>query len=65
MMLDINVSYKGVEEPELFENIDSFEPNKDNRFLFLFADISGNGVEWYLPLENILCFSIEYKEGVK
>ena len=63
-MLDINVYYKGIEEPELFENIDSFEPNKGNKFLFLFANC-GNGVEWYLPLENILCFSIDYKEGVK
>jgi len=63
-MLDINVSYKGMEEPELFENIDSFESNKDNKFLFLFSN-SGNGIEWYLPLENILCFSIDYKEEVK
>jgi len=63
-MLDINVSYKGTEEPELFENIDSFEPNKGNKFLFLFAN-SGNGIEWYLPLENIECFQIDYKEEVK
>jgi hypothetical protein len=63
-MLDIHVDYRDIEEPELFENITSFEANKDNKFLFLFADL-GNGIEWYLPLENILCFQIDYKEEVK
>lgn len=63
-MLNIHVYYKGVEEPELFENITDFETNKDNKFLFLFAD-SGNGIEWYLPLENILYLQIDYKEEVK
>ena len=59
--MNINITYKNIEEPELFENMDSFEPDKGGKFLFLYADV-GNGLEWYLPLENILCFEIDYKE---
>ena len=59
--MNINVCYKNVDEPEEFENIDSFEIVKGGKFLFLYADV-GNGLEWYLPLENILCFEIDYKE---
>ena len=61
--MNINVVFKNIEEPELFENIDSFEI-KNGKFLFLYADV-GNGLEWYLPLENILCFEIDFKEGIK
>ena len=58
--MNINVIFKNIEEPELFENMDSFEI-KNGKFLFLYATC-GAGLEWYLPLENILYFHIEYKE---
>ncbi len=58
--MNINVSYKNVEEPEEFLNIDGFEPNKHGKFLYLFADC-GAGLEWYIPLENVECFGINYK----
>ena len=59
-MIDVNVCFKDVEEPELFENIGSFEIVKGGKFLFLFANVGG-GLEWYLPLENVLWFEINYK----
>ena len=60
MKHDIHIYFKGIEEPELFENIDDFEPNKGGKFLFLYADCD-TGVEWYIPLENLLYFQIDYK----
>ena len=63
--MNINVSYKGIDEPEEFENMDSFEIVKGGKFLYLFADC-GAGLEWYLPLENVLCFEVDYNgEGEK
>ena len=59
MPIDVDVYFKNIEEPEKFENMDGFEIK--SKFLFLFADC-GNGLEWYLPLENILSFQIDYKE---
>ena len=61
MSIDVDVCFKNVEEPEKFENMDGFEIVKGGKFLFLYADC-GNGLEWYLPLENILSFQIDYKE---
>ena len=58
--MNINVCFKNIDEPELYENMDGWEIYK-GRFLFLYADC-GAGLEWYLPLENILDFQIEYKE---
>ena len=58
--MNINVCFKNIDDPELYENMDGWEIYK-GRFLFLYADC-GAGLEWYLPLENILDFQIEYKE---
>ena len=57
---DVNICYRDVEEPMEFENIDSFEIVKGGKFLFLYCD-SGNGLEYYIPLENVLYFAINYK----
>ena len=56
--MNISVSFKNVEEPEEFENMDSFEIVKDGKFLYLTTDID---VEYYIPLENVLYFEINYK----
>lgn len=58
--MDIHVCFKGVDEPEVFENMTEFEVNKGDKFLYLFADC-GAGLEWYIPLENVLSFEIDYK----
>ena len=59
--MNINVIFKeNIEEPELFENMDGFEI-KNGKFLFLYANCNTE-LEWYLPLENILYFQIEYEE---
>ena len=60
--MNISVSFKNVEESEEFENMDSFEIVKGGKFLYLTTDID---VEWYIPLENVLYFEINYKEGEK
>lgn len=56
--MDINICYRNVEEPMKFENMDSFEIIKDSKFLYMATDID---VEYYIPLENILYFEINYK----
>ncbi len=61
--MDITVYFKNIEEPEEYTNMDKFEI-KSGKFLLLYADL-GAGIEWYLPLENILSFEIEYKEVKK
>ena len=55
--MNISISFKNVEEPEEFANMDSFEIVKGGKFLYLFADC-GADLEWYIPLENVLCFEI-------
>ena len=62
--IDVKVCFKDVEEPEEFFNISEFEPSKHGKFLYLYADI-GTGLEWYIPLENVNWFEIEYKGGEK
>lgn len=59
-MKDINIQFKDEEEPELFENMSDYEIR--SRFLYLSTDIE---VEYYIPLENIRWFQIDYKEEVK
>ena len=58
--MNISVCFKDVEEPEEFENMDSFEIVKGGKFLYLYADC-GAGLEWYIPLENVMWFQINYK----
>ena len=58
--MDISVSFKDVEEPEEFENMDGFEIVKGGKFLYLTTDID---VEYYILLENVLYFEINYKGG--
>jgi len=62
--ININIYYKDVEEPVEFENMDSFKIVKGGKFLFLFADL-GAGLEYYIPMENVLYFEIDYKEEGK
>ena len=59
-MININIQFKGEEEPDLFENMSDYEIR--SRFLYLSTDID---VEYYISLENILWFQIDYKEEVK
>jgi len=59
--VNINIYYKDVEEPVEFENMDSFKIVKGGKFLFLFANL-GTGLEYYVLMENVLYFEIEYKE---
>ena len=56
--MNISVSFKNVEEPEEFENMDSFEIVKGGKFLYLTTDID---MEYYIPLENVMWFQINYK----
>ena len=56
--MNISVSYKNVEETEEFENMDSFEIIKGGKFLYLTTDID---MEYYIPLENVMWFQINYK----
>ena len=56
--MNILVSFKNVEEPEEFENMDSFEIVKGGKFLYLTTDID---MEYYIPLENVMWFQINYK----
>ena len=58
--IDVNICYRDVEEPMEFENVNSFEIVKGGKFLFLYCD-SGAGLEYYVPLENVLYFEINYK----
>ena len=58
--MNVNICFKNVEEPEEFSNMDSFEIIKGGKFLYLFCD-SGAGLEWYVPMENVLYFEIDYK----
>ena len=58
--INISVSFKNVEEPEEFENMDSFEIVKGGKFLSQTTDID---MEYYIPLENVLYFEINYKGG--
>jgi len=59
--ININICYRDVEEPMEFENMSSFEIIKDSKFLYLATDID---VEYYIPLENVLYWEIDYiKEG--
>jgi len=62
--ININICYRDVEEPMEFENMDSFKIVKGGKFLFLFADL-GAGLEYYVPMENVLYFEIDYKEEGK
>jgi len=62
--ININIYYKDIEEPVEFENMDSFKIVKGGKFLFLFADL-GAGLEYYIPMENVLYFEIDYKEEGK
>ena len=59
--MDIHIYFKGVDEPEVFENMDEFDANKGGKFLYLYADC-GAGLEWYILHDSILYFEIEYKE---
>ena len=58
LKIDVKISFKDVEEPEEFENMDGFEIVKGGKFLYLTTDID---VEYYIPLENVLYFEINYK----
>ena len=60
--MNISVCFKDVEEPEEFENMDSFEIVKGGKFLYLTTDID---MEYYIPLENVMWFQINYKGEVK
>jgi len=60
--ININICYRDVEEPMDFENMDSFEIVKGGKFLFLATDID---VEYYIPMENVLYWEINYKEEEK
>jgi len=56
-MKDILICFKGIEEPEEFENMTDFEIIKDGKFLFLSTDID---MEYYIPLANVMWFQINY-----
>jgi len=56
--MNINICFRDVEEPMEFENMDSFEIVKGGKFLYMSTDID---VEYYVPMENVLYFEINYK----
>jgi len=56
--ININICYRDVEEPMDFENMSSFEIVKGGKFLYMSTDID---VEYYVPMENVLYFEINYK----
>jgi len=56
--ININICYRDVEEPMEFENMSSFEIVKGGKFLYMSTDID---VEYYIPMENVLYFEINYK----
>jgi len=56
--ININICFRDVEEPMEFENMSSFEIVKGGKFLYMSTDID---VEYYVPLENVLYFEINYK----
>jgi len=56
--MNINICFRDVEEPMEFENMSSFEIMKGGKFLYMSTDID---VEYYVPLENVLYFEINYK----
>jgi len=56
--MNINICYRDVEEPMEFENMSSFEIVKGGKFLYMSTDID---VEYYIPLENVLYWEINYK----
>jgi len=56
--MNINICYRDVEEPMEFENMSSFEIVKGGKFLYMSTDID---VEYYVPLENVLYWEINYK----
>jgi len=60
--ININICYRDVEEPMEFENMSSLEIIKDSKFLYLATDID---VEYYIPMENVLYFEIDYKKKKK
>ena len=60
--IDVLVCYLGIEDPEEFENMDSFEIVKGGKFLYLTTDID---MEYYIPLANVMWFQINYKEEEK
>jgi len=60
--ININICYRDVEEPMEFENMSSFEIIKGGKFLYMSTDID---VEYYIPMENVLYFEIDYKEEGK
>ena len=57
--IDVLVCYKDTEEdPEDFENMDSFDIVKGGKFLYLATDID---IEYYVPLANVMWWQVCYK----
>jgi len=56
--MNINICFRDVEEPMGFENMSSFEIMKGGKFLYMSTDID---MEYYVLLENVLYFEINYK----
>ena len=55
--MNINISYRDVDELEEFLNMDNVEVKRD--MLSLYAGVID--VEYFIPLRNVLWYSVDYK----